>query len=153
MSTASRSTQFTYPAIGRIWYPFRWITLFGPGVTLFYLPGSKPACEVRSCHLMTLYTSHLHTSNLYDNRSLNMIITPGVGWALFDWLSIRSSLYYCASCILIIFSPYVHIFRWIIVVAGGAKMNLIFIEHLKFNKAIQMFYGCQVHLSSSGCYK
>ena len=119
----------------------------------FILPGSKPACEVRSCHLVTLYTSHLHTSNLYDNRSLNMIITPGVGWALFDWLSIRSSLYYCASCILIIFSPYVHIFRWIIVVAGGAKMNLIFIEHLKFNKAIQMFYGYLVHLSFSGCYK
>jgi hypothetical protein len=45
----------------------------------FILPGSKPACEVRSCHLVTLYTSHLHTSNLYDNRSLIVIITPGVG--------------------------------------------------------------------------
>ncbi len=45
----------------------------------FILPGSKPACEVRSCHLVTLYTSHLHTSDLYDNRSLIVIITPGVG--------------------------------------------------------------------------
>jgi hypothetical protein len=53
MSTTSRSTQ---------------CSLFGPGVTLFYLV----ACEVRSCHLVTLYntSSHLHTSNLYDNRSL-----------------------------------------------------------------------------------
>ena len=81
----------------------------------FILPGSKPACEVRSCHLVTLlYTSHLHTSNLYDNRSLIVTITPGVGWELFDRLSIPSSLYYCASCascIPIIFSPYVNIFR------------------------------------------
>jgi hypothetical protein len=31
----------------------------GPGVTLFYLVASLH--EVRSCHLVTLYTSHLHT--------------------------------------------------------------------------------------------
>jgi hypothetical protein len=41
----------------------------------------------------------------------------------------------------------------LLVVAGGAKMNLISIENLKFNKAIQMFCGYQIHLSSSGCYK
>jgi hypothetical protein len=45
----------------------------------FILPDSKPACKVCLCYLLTLYTSHLHTSNLYDNRSLIVIITPGVG--------------------------------------------------------------------------